>query len=57
MTVKVGRGRVSPQLNEEEVRGCVLLSKATFQEVLLTMICTVNVHDKMGVEKYLGESC
>ena len=29
----------------------------TFQEVLLIRICTVNVQDKMGAEKYLRESC
>ena len=43
MTVKVGRGGVSPQLNEEGVKRCVLLSRVTFQEVLLIRICTMNV--------------
>ena len=57
MTVKVGRGGVSPQLNEEGVRRCILLSRVTFQEVLLIRICIVNIQDKMGVEKYLVESC
>ena len=28
-----------------------------FQEVLLIRICTVNVRDKGGVEKYLRKSC
>ena len=54
MTVKAGGGRlgevgrrgVSPQLNEAEVRKCVLLSRVMFQEVLLIRICTVNVQDK-----------
>ena len=57
MTVKVSRGGVSPQLNEEGVRRCVLLSRVTFQEIPLIRIYTVNVQDKMGAEKYLGESC
>ena len=29
----------------------------TFQEILLLRICTVNVWDKTGVEKYLTKSC
>ena len=29
----------------------------TFQEVLLIRICTVNIQDKVGVEKYLRKSC
>ena len=57
MTIEVGRGGASPRLNEEGVRKCVLLSRVTFQKVLLIRICTVNVQDKMGAEKYLGESC
>ena len=28
----------------------------TFQEVLLIRICTVNIQDKVGVEKYLRKS-
>ena len=49
MTIKTGRGRtggVSPQLNEEGVRKCVLSFRMTFQEVLLIKICTTNVQDK-----------
>ena len=57
MTVKVGREGVYTQLNEEVVRRCVLLPRVMFQEVLLTRIYTVNIQDKMGAEKYLGESC
>ena len=57
MTVKVSRGGVSPQLNEEGVRRCVMLSRVTFQEIPLIRIYTVNVQDKMGADKYLGESC
>ena len=57
MTIEIGWEGVSPRLNKEGVRRRVLLSKITFQEVLLIRICTVNVLDKMGVEKYLGENC
>ena len=55
MTRKVGRGRprrVSPQLNEGGIKRCVQLSRVTFQKVLLIRICTVNIQDKMGAEKY-----
>ena len=57
MTIEIGRGGVPPRLNEEGVRRRVLLSRVTFQEVLLIRICTVNILDKMGVEKYLGGNC
>ena len=40
---KVGRGGVSPQLNEVEVRKCVLSSRVTFQEILLIRICIMNI--------------
>ena len=36
--------------NKVDVRKCVLLSKATFQEVLLMRICFVNVQDKWELE-------
>ena len=53
-----GRPRKSiTSAKREGVKRWVLLSRVTFQEVLLIRICTVNVLDKMGVEKYLGESC
>jgi len=29
----------------------------TFQGVLLIRICTVNVQDKVGAEKYLRKNC
>ena len=54
---EVGRGGVSPQLNEGGVRKWVLISRVTFQEVLLIRICTVNVWDKMGAKKYLRKGC
>ena len=54
---EVGWGEVSPQLNEGGVRKCVLISRVTFQEVLLIRIYTVNVWDKMEVEKYLRKGC
>ena len=57
MTIEIGRGGVPPRLNKEGVRRRVLLFKVTFQEVLLIRICTVNILDKMGVEKYLGGNC
>ena len=43
---KVGRGGVSLQLNEAEVRKCVPSSRVTFQKILLTRICIMNVQDK-----------
>ena len=43
---KIGQGGVSPQLNEAEVRKCILSSRVMFQEVLLIRICIVNVQDK-----------
>ena len=43
---KVGRGGVSPQLNEAEVRKCVLSSRVTFQEILLIRLCIMNIQDK-----------
>ena len=54
---EVSRGGVSPRLNREGVRRWVLLSKMTFQEVLLIRICTVNVQDEGRVEKYIRKSC
>ena len=42
----VGRGGVFPQLNEAEVRKCVLSSRVAFQKILLTRICIMNVQDK-----------
>ena len=57
MTVEVGRGGVLPQLNEEGVRRWVLLSRVTFQKILLIRIWTMNIQDKMGAEIYLGKSC
>ena len=57
MIVEVDRGDVSLQLNEEGVRRRVLLSGVAFQEVLLIRICIVNVHNKMGAMKYLGQNC
>ena len=43
---KVGRGGVSPPLNEAEIRKYNLSSRVTFQEILLIRICIVNVQDK-----------
>ena len=54
---EVGRGGVSPQLNEGGVRKWVLISRVMFQRVLLIRICTVNVWDKMGAKKYLRKGC
>ena len=47
---KVGRGGVSPQLNEAKVKTCVLSFRVTFQEILLTMIYIVNIQDKWELE-------
>ena len=43
---KVGLGGVYSQLNEAEVRKCVLSSRVTFHEILLIRICIMNVQDK-----------
>ena len=43
---EVGRGGVFLRLNKAEIGRCVLLSRVTFQEILLIRICIVNVQDK-----------
>ena len=60
MTVKARRGRSRMSISSAKQRRgqrWVLLSKVTFQEVLLIKICTVNVRDRMGAEKYLRKNC
>ena len=40
---KVGRGGISPRLNEAKIKMCVLSSNVTFEEVLLIRTCIMNV--------------
>ena len=57
MLGKEGQGGVSPWLNKAEVRKCILLSRVTFQEILLIKIIHYERTRQIGARKYLRESC
>ena len=56
MLGKEGQGGVSPWLNKAEVRKCILLSRVTFQEILLIKIIHYECTGQLGCGKYLRES-